>query len=402
MTLVEDPRRAPVGSPPGRHRPGDTQGSRATGGRGRRPGLTSIRGVLSAAAGVPPGRRSSTGPVLRRLRGLLLVLSVLVLVGSSSAFTSSYGLAQLVRTGAVPALLDLSTARGALLDAEAVLVRSQAGDPERSFAEFRGQVQVAGQALTRAAGADVAEGANTQLLQSIQSQLVSYQGIAVALLFPPERDGPRLSHSDLVDAFVLMHDDKGMLNNLATLMTAQQASVNRRASAGWLSPWAVPAWLVPLLALFALLVGTQVFLTRRLHRTVNPALVVATVVLVGVAGYAAALVLDHRLDTGRNVLLTLVEDTSGRERTARVELRAAVGCPREDSPCGETLALAVPLVPVGVPVGSATKASRDLTQLTTPPSARPGLVLVPVAALVVGALGWIGLRRAVDEYRFQP
>lgn len=353
------------------------------------------RGV-ELAVGARPGSRSTTGPVLRRLRGLLVALTVLVLVTTSWVFAAVHDLAQAVRTGAAPAILELSTARTALLAAEQVAVGSRTAErPADSYPEFLRQVQVAGQALARAAAVDVAAGDGAQLLQSVQGQLVSYQGIVAAALYGPQ-SADLLVDSDLVDAYQLMHDDQGMLRSLALLIRAQQDTVTRLASSGRLSPWSVPLWLLPLLLLAAVLAGLQIFLARRLRRMINPWLVLASLVLVVAAAYVGTLGAADRLGTGRDELLGLARSTAAAEVKAREAVVDAVGC--RDSGCGRTLPLAAAPDPVGVPADSVT----DAGVFTRPPGDGPALVLVPLAAGLIGALGWAGLHGPVSQYRFRP
>lgn len=217
---------------------------------------------------------------------------------------------------------------------------------------------------------------------------MSYQGIVAGVVYgQPAEDGvDLLSRSDLADAYGLMHGDNGMMPVLDGLIVAQQDTVNRLADSGRLSPWAVPVWLLPLVALLALLVGTQVFLRRRLRRTVNPWLLVATAVLLAAIGYGNALVVGYRFGAESDYLLARVSSTAATEREAHAALLDRIGC--EPAACGRTLARPVERDAVDVEQGERSvrqQAPESLKELTSPPSGRPGLVLLLIAALPASA-----------------
>jgi hypothetical protein len=359
------------------------------------------------------GSRSSTGPVLRRLRRLIVAATALALGTSMWTFLAARDLGQVIRGGAAPTIVELSTARRALLQAEQIAVGcppptgcpgGRPGAPSSdSYQAFLRQVEVVYQSLGGAAASAVVDGGGGGLLQSVQGQLVSYQGIIAGVVYgQPAEYGADLSRSDLADAYGLMHGDSGMMPALDRLIVAQQDTVNRLADSGRLSPWAVPVWLLPLVALLALLVGTQIFLSRRLRRTVNPWLLGATAVLLAAIGYGGALVVGYRFGADSDYLLARVSSTEAAERKAHAALLDRIDC--ETAYCGRTLALPVDrdLVDLEQAKRSVRQQAPDsLKELTSPPPDRPGPVLLSVAALTVAGLGWVGLQGPVDQYRFE-
>jgi hypothetical protein len=151
-----------------------------------------------------------------------------------------------------------------------------------------------------------------------------------------------------------------------------------------------------------------VFLRRRLRRTLSPGLLLATAVLAATVAYCGARAADDRFGGEPDYLLGLATRSAVSEAAAgqRLETLGGVLAQLCTQYCGRTLALPAGAAPgLGMhpdpPPGVPARTADEVTKLTTPPRDGVALVLIPVAALAVAGLGWVGFLGPVTEYRFQ-
>jgi phage tail tape-measure protein len=175
-------------------------------------------------------------------------------------------------------------------------------------------------------------------------------------------------------------------------------------------------WVVPIVLLFVLLVATQVFLGRRFRRAVNPPLLAATVVLIGLSIVASlAVVSQHRLENSRSALYEVVLLWREQPSAADVQGQQALGelmekeCGGANGGCGPTVDQFV----------SNHKSAGNTTEKVTDkrPTKRIGdyndrvksasenadwknFILV-LAGLIL-ALIPLGLLPRIEEYRYRP
>lgn len=377
--------------------------------------------ILDAMLGVPADAASTTGPVLRRLRTLLVGCAVIALVLTGWAFASMHAYAESVHGGAAPAVLELSGAAAALVRADGIAITSfdaNAGPADPGTA-FQNQLTVASQNLAQVAESSVAGVDGSRILQLVQGQLVSYADLVARAQASYRAGDTVLGATAMWDASLLLTgEDTGILAQIRELTRLQQTTADRRAGAGWMNAWSTTLWSLPLVALSVLLVGTQLFLRRRLRRSVNPWLVPATAVLLAVIAYSGVLAEGSRLGDGREAIRQVTEQRQHDLAEARtINLSRLLALVRERcvpvGDCGPTVAAVARRDGVSVvpradtatdPVGlvAATTEAENLDRRTTPPGGRTGLVLlIPSLLVVVGALAWAGLYRPLNEYRFQ-
>src|SRR5205823_3486369 len=138
-----------------------------------------------------------------------------------------------------------------------------------------------------------------------------------------------LGVADLWDASRVLHGQGGILAQLKTLQDEQRAALDTQLDDG-MGPGLLPLWLLAPAALFVVLIAAQWYLWRRFRRRLNPALLGATALTVGV-GLALGFVLTAqlRLDDVRSGTDTVlaqrqaqVSETDARGQTALAQLLA--------------------------------------------------------------------------------
>jgi hypothetical protein len=352
-----------------------------------------LRALPARAVGVPPGAKSTTGPVLRRLRTLLVTGTAVALGVAFWALAGMHAALAAEHEEAVPALTALDAAAAALRRADDAAAGGFAkftpGSSELAAPgpNYQDQLAAANQSLAQVAEFNVAGERATLILGRVQGQLVAYANLVASAQGYFQRGDARLGAARMWDASHLLRrgDEGGVLHGLNELGAEQQRTVADRARSGWMSWWAVPLWTVPLVLLLALLVGTQLFLRRRLGRAVNLWLLAATVLLAGTVGYGVAMAERH-LKRGRADLVEL------RLQTQSQAINDLLGCSNPD--CGPTVARDTSLQ------GNPALLLRT-EQPTEPPGGVTVLVLLPVTALLVGTLTVVGLQAPIAAYRFE-
>ncbi len=212
----------------------------------------------------------------------LLVTTAFALAGCLTIFLGVARTADAAATRSVPAILAVYDTQHALRSAHAAAVRNLAsggtvlGGPG---VEYQRQIAGAGQYLTLVAENNAAGDGGTLDIQTIEALLVTYTGlIGQADARYRDADLRALGAAALRDASSLLDDILALLD---TLRQKQSAVLDQQVDAGWTQRFAPLFWLFPLLVLGALLVLAQGYLSRRFRRTVNLALLLATVATVG-------------------------------------------------------------------------------------------------------------------------
>jgi hypothetical protein len=360
------------------------------------------------------GRASTTRRSLLRLRAALLALTGVVLATSAWSFAGTHAVLETVRDRTVPAMLDVASARTALMDADAAAVASFRGGGARLIGpgeQYETGLAVANQDLARAAEHNAAGADGSRELQLIAGLLTAYGGwISQAdAQFRAQRED-MLSAVDLWYAARLLHGDDQIVPHLDALAADQRAELDAQLSTGWLDPVTMLVWTVPALALLALLGYTQVFLRRRFRRRCNESVIVASlVVLVLVAATAAGLVLRDRAQHAAADLREFVTSselqstavaTAGQHELVQMVRAQCGGGP---DGCGETLPPPGPAAAAGEgahpPAASATDATVAFASATD-----FGWLLgvIPALAVAIAGLVLLGLQPRIDEYRYRP
>jgi len=242
--------------------------------------------------------RTTTLRTLLRLGAALLILTVVTGWLAWSAFTRAHDTAEAAEDKTVPAITEVAAARSALSQADRAAILSfdtkaaQFGGPGE---EYRNQIAIATQNLTRAAEDNVTEEEGSQALRLVQGQLASYMSsIEQAAAIYRQNENAALWRTDLWNASRQMHDaNAGVLTELDTLQEVQRETLNDKLDSGGMF-WSGLSWLVPAILLFGLLGVTQVYLTRRFRRVVNPGLLTAALCLLGLVSVAALTVDAYR------------------------------------------------------------------------------------------------------------
>jgi hypothetical protein len=216
-------------------------------------------------------------------RSLIVLELALIAVLGTSAWVSqgTRATAERVKTHSVPSIMYILAAHAALVEADEAAVDSfrtgavgLTGPGER----YQNQIALAGQSLTQLAVDSIAGAGVGQGIQLVQGQLAAYSGL-IEQADAHNRQDPTsaLAGADLWYASRLLHmPDGGILALLDDLLAVEQQALAGQLTAGRMAPGWVVVWIVPVGVLLALLVGVQMFLSRRFRRTFNLPLLAAT------------------------------------------------------------------------------------------------------------------------------
>jgi hypothetical protein len=360
--------------------------------------------------------RSTTRRTLLGLMAGLMIVTAIVFVTSLVAFIQGRGTADTVRTRTAPAILGIATARAALVRADHAAISSfttgahLVGPGE----EFQNQIAIASQSLTRVAENNMAGEAGSRDLQLIEGLLVTYTSlIGQADAHFRQTSGETLGTADLWSASRLLHQ---ILGQLDTLYEAQKRVLNDQLSTSSMTPGAVLVLLLPIVALFALLVVAHVVFRRRFRRRVNPWLVLAAVLLVALSWISSRVVVSqHHLEGSRSTLDRLVSDrraqtsmmdAQGQKALRDLILRTPCGKTGE---CGDTVARFITDVEKldgtagdGVDDNHLTDETRKVNEQTAAASADVRLEpLIYILTILIAAAVFFGFRPRLYEYRYR-
>ncbi|GAB3467823.1 hypothetical protein [Actinophytocola sediminis] len=365
-----------------------------------------------------PGR-STTRRLLISLLAGLLTLSLLVFVACLLVFTRVHDTAAEVRDRTVPAIGEIVAAKSALLRADrAAIANFTSGGVQLAGPgdEFRNQIAIASQSLTRVAEHNMAGDVGSGALQLVQGLVVSYVGmIGQADAHFRQADGETLGAVDLWNASRLLHRPGGVLvDQLDALLVAHQGVLDRQLADTATTPGTAVVVLLPAFALMTLLGFTSWLFFRRFRRRVNPWLVSAAVVLVSLVMITVRVAgANERLENTRHLLYGLVAEQRAVDGTTvtsgQRELRELVGRTCDDpAGCGYTLAEFDRAVEALRDSTSATTEgvlaaeTREVTEQAAAATVDTGLrVWLSVLAVLLAGTMLLGFRPRLNEYRFR-
>jgi hypothetical protein len=346
------------------------------------------------------------------LRLALLALTVIVLAMSAWSFAATRDVLSTVRDRTAPAVLDVASARAALMQAHAAAVSSFVNGgaglvgPGQQYAT---SLSVAEQDLARAAEDNSAGAAASNELQLLAGLLTTYSGwMSQADTDYRDKLADTLYLSDLWYAARALDGSDQTLAHLEVLAQDQQRELDQELTADWLNPVLALAWLVPAVALLALLVYTQVYLRRRFRRRYNPWLIGATVMLLALMGATATeLMLADRAHSASAALTAYVNGadqqsdavSAGAQHQLILLVRQVCAPSGKPDGCGDTMPATPPAVPLTTAAPPATSAAAATAQFASATDLGWLLVLIPVLALAGAALVLAGLQPRIDEYR---
>lgn len=362
---------------------------------------------------------STTRQTLWWLRLGLVAGSVLVLGTALATFLGVRASIAEVRERTAPAVLEVSLAKEAIVAAHRAAVTAFEARQARLTGpseQYEDEIARTSQQLAQVAEHNAAGEAGSQTLLLIEGLLPSYNGfIGRADAYFREDSGGPLAASNLQSASdLLTAPSNGILARLDALEAAQRAALDRQLGANWLDPAITVLWAVPLVLLLATLVWAQRFLARRFRRTVNTALLAATVacVLLG-AGTALLLGIQSDARDGGAALEQTVDARSAATSAAAGDARWTLAhvltaqCGIEGvAACGDTVTAFAAGTPVPPAVPDAPPGAVDESALLGPGLTEPGWTGVlgygiPLLAAGIGVLAVGGLQPRVDEYRFR-
>ncbi|MEU4402005.1 hypothetical protein [Micromonospora orduensis] len=366
-------------------------------------------------AGNPDGRPSrqvsTTRRTLLRLRAALLAATAVALVACLAVFLGVARTADAAADRSVPAILAVHDAQHALRSAHAAAVRNLTdgglllGGPG---VDYQRQIAGAGQYLTLVAENNAAGDGGTRDIQTVEALLVTYTGL-IGRADASYRDAslPALGGAWLRDAASLMDD---ILSLLDDLLAKQVSVLDEQRDNGWTHRLTPAVWLLPLLVLGALLVPTQLYLSRRFRRALNLPLLLASVATLGmVALTSLSLRSAADLDQVRRDVAAVQESRQG--QLLQVRREAADGLAdevRKQCPdgCARTVAGLRASAEPQSPSASAAPAPPGAADTTLAHAARAAdsnsvEFVLPLLALGIGVLILAGFQPRLAEYGYR-
>lgn len=372
--------------------------------------------------------RTTTLRTLLRRGAALLVLTILAGSLTWYAFDRAQDGADGAHDLTVPAILEVSAARNALIAADRAAIESFSTDEARVAGPgevYRSQIAIAGQNLTQAVE-DVASEADSRRLQVVQGLLASYTSSIeqAAAIYRQNQEAP-LWLADLWNASKLLHmEPGGVLIELDTLAgSAESGGPEKLGRAQRLALdepldssemiWSTLSWLVPVILLFGLLIVTQVYLTRRFRRIVNPGFLAAVLCLLGVVIVVSlTFSTGSRLSNARDTVDAVGQDWRNQadaiDRRGQKELAELVGqrCAGE---CGYTVNDFIKVNQNNLDSSAGDAGSVQMTKGTerikevsdAAIKYRDYELLIPLGALLAGGLLAAGLYFHIDKYRYR-
>ena len=360
------------------------------------------RAPARAAAGGGQ-RQQSTPAQLRRLLVGLLVATALLWVTATVLQRGQQSATQAV-SGTTQAYLDEVQARASLSDADRAAWQSfRSGEAQFTGPgqQYQNDITTAGQALDRLAALKAVGSADSSQLQTISGQLVNYEGLVEQADAEYRRDvalGPA-SKDDLGFAYLSyasssLREQGGLLTSVSVLTRPDQQALRGQMATPWSNPALLLIFAVPALALLAGIAATQAFLRRRFNRRVSPPLLLAAALTVCMSAWiiTATLHADSAFSAARTTALPAVTGV-WQSQTSAVNAEAAA---LQSGRSG-----AIPdRASGGLNAAATTQAASVLDADLASAGDADGLtVAVPVLALVIGGLAYLGLRPRLAEYR---
>lgn len=371
----------------------------------------------STAAAPPTAPKTTTGKTLWILCVVLLIVTAVVFGTSLWVFLKVHRTIDTVRTNTAPAILEVLAAKEALVKADSAVIGSfQSGDVKLSGPglQHQNQLTFAIQSLTQVAEHNAAAGnVGSQRIQLLEGLLESYSGLVGQA---HAHFGTAVGTADLWSASRLLHaGDSPILTELDALLEDQTHALNNQISASSMTTGTLLVWVIPIVLLFVLLSATQVFLKRRFRRAVNPSLLLATVVLIGLSLVTfIAFSSQHQLENSRDTLSRVVDEWNADTSAADAQGQHALGflvkreCSGEKGGCGPTVNQFTNREPTDTTAGEArdgrAAAWRNDVEKQIDPAAKNSRLwfLIPLAAALIAVLIPSGLWPRIEEYRYRP
>lgn len=232
-----------------------------------------------------PRKQWSTLQLLRTARLTLLLLDVLLLMAVVSATEASRATLQTVGKDAAPSIIAAQRIRSAVSGMDAQLAGeliANSGGSAASVARYNTERGEAAMALLSAAENITYGDAERRPIRLLQNGLASYEELAERSrdLHDLEHDPGSATAGPVLNAYreaetmtdntlLPAAEDLDLVNNSVLEDTYRSDQLR--------STWARVLIVASALATLAVLLATQMMLSRRMHRTFNPALLIATV-----------------------------------------------------------------------------------------------------------------------------
>jgi hypothetical protein len=369
--------------------------------------------VVTMTRAVP----STTARTLRLLRIVLAVGCVvtggLCLLVFSAAHQSVH---QGVRQSA-QAVLHAEAAYAALVDADETAIASIQSHTTLlggTAGRYDNDIAAVHQSLELVAEHNAAGDAGERQLELVDGVVVSYTAQIQQANADLQQGNENLSLVYLRNASLLLHQEDGILDDLATLRDQERQALDRQRSSVWVAGPTTLLWLVPLLALLALLTGTHVLIRRRFRRRLSVRLLLAAValavmgIMTGLSAVSNARFAAAIRGPFRDVTLQEAREAAAADAKGRVELaglisgRCARSCSAEiTSPdfLPEPVRAPASASPaVDVTTGLARfRATADAADAT----ATVRIALITSMAVAASVLIAFGVRPRINEYRFE-
>lgn len=359
---------------------------------------------------------STTRRDLLRFGAALVVLTVLVAALALAAFDRTRDAADTVRSDTAPGVVEIAQARAALVEADRAAMTSFSSGAVRLSGpgdDYRDQVAIAGQHLTRAAAHDVGDTAGPRTLELVNALLAAYtSSVEQAAASFQHSEATPLWTGDLWTASRLLHAEGGVLAQLDGLRDAQIRKLDDEVG-GANTLLSTLSWLVPGLVLLVLLCVVQVVVSRRFRRKLNLGLVAATAGVLGMLvvtalTFTAGARLGATRDTVHELRDAWHQQVSARDVRGQQVLADLIGmrCSAEAGECGSTVQRVVTAVrsagAVDAPQEDLVDGSARIDEHVVAASAYGGWRLaIPLAAVaaLAGIVAGIAMRTA--EYRYR-
>ena len=366
------------------------------------PGTASPPAAAPAPAAPPSAAwlRDGTPGRLRRLLLLILTATVLLWLIATIVVQGLHGTAATVRDQDAPAFTDATEAHAVLSDADRAAWQSfRSGEAQLTGPgqQYQNDITTAGQDLEQLA-ALAPSGTAGQQLPTISGQLVNYQGLVEqadaanrADIAVGNASGHDLGYAYLTYSSSAMRNPQGGLLASISGVTAADRQALDQSLGSW---WASPVLLVLVVAaagwLLWCILRAQRFLLRRFRRLVSPPLAVAGVLTVVLLAWvlATAVSAESSLGAARGSALPALTQVWQAQSSAVDAQAAALRAGKTPSASG------------GLNVIATQQASSALTADLT--SAQDVGLLpagIPLLAVAIVGLTWLGFKLRLDEYR---
>lgn len=369
---------------------------------------------------------TTTWRTLRRQRISLLTVALVLCAAAAILLGVAARTAYAMRADATTAASQIATARQALTEADSDAIASlgsKAAQLTGPGNDYLGEITLASQSLEQVAEVNEAGAPGSQSLRLIGSLISTYSGMIEQANADFASNQPQLGLAEVWYASDFMHmPQSGILGELSTLEKAEQDGLRAEDSSFWTSPWTVPLWGVPALALLVLLISAQRYASRRFQRTVNPLLAASSLLVFAmlVVGPLFALSADDTLARSVDGLQSITKDRDtqiGTLDTGQGQLATLLGqyCSTTSAGCQATIDAVhdrAPATPSASTTGTARqqpKLAEDANQVAAiadqqswAANADLGLAVgLGVGALLVVAGVLLGMRGRINDYRYR-